>query len=373
MSQRDGASMSSVRRTANGAAVEIGHTNRDLEQDWLTAVFRTMLIDFAVITTCWLLLITLMLVLQELGYDFGFHVWPTGEVRNWLMFLHDGSGAEPAKLFWSIDNRNALAPWWYLAARPFIEYQPSAFLILHLVIALLAGLSTYLLLRELLSIPARLFAVSVGILVSLFIVTVYRDDIIWTRVGALSCTLLTIWTYLRSKAAGRDTASWRGVSLVFWLISISTYTLQCGAVVGIFAISVILNTRNTDRSVKQVIRCVLEVSADLAPYVAILMIYYMIWVTSSAANSPGFTGLNFSIAQLIQSLSLGLFHSDYMIFLKWAFEAGAIIDAIVFATVVLAVYELLIFSWGKSARFALTSHDLFLALLIGLTSSWSPL
>ena len=331
--------MSSESEERERGEVEIGNTNRDLERDWLPAIHRTMLIDFAVITICWLLLITSMLVLQELGYDFGFHVWPIGEVRNWLMFLHDGSGAEPAKLFWSIDNRNALAPWWYLAARPFIEYQPSAFLILHLVIGLLAGLSTYLVLRELLSIPARLFAVSVGTLVSLFIVTVYRDDIVWTQVGALSCTLLTIWTYLRSKVAGRDIASWRGVSLVFWLISISTYTLQCGAVIGIFAISVILNTRNTDRSVRRVIRCVLEGSADLAPYVAILIIYYMIWVTSSAANSPGFTGLSFSSAQLIQSLSLGLWHSDYTIFLKWAFEAGAIIDVIVFATVALAVYE----------------------------------
>ena len=217
---------------------------------------------------------------------------------------------------------------------PFIEYQPSAFLILHLVIGLFAGLSTYLLLRELLSNPARLFAVSAGTLVSLFIVTIYRDDIVWTQVGALSCTLLTIWTYLRSKAAGRDTASWRGISLVFWLISISTYTLQCGAVIGIFAISVILNVKNTDRGMGQAIRGALEVSADVGPYVAMLIIYYMIWVTSSAANSPGFAELNFSIAQMVQSISFGLWHSDYMIFLKWALEAGMAIDVILFAIVV---------------------------------------
>jgi hypothetical protein len=346
----------------------MAHPNRDLERDWHTAIFLyPTLIDFALITSCWLLLITLMLVLQQLGYDFGFHVWPIGEVRNWLMFLHDGPGAEAAKLFWAIDNRNALAPWWYLAARPFIAYQPAAFLILHLATGLVAGLSTYLLFRELLSIQARLFAASVGTLVSLFIVTVYRDDIVWTQVGALSCTLLTVWSFLRSKASGGSTASWRGASLVFWLISISTYTLECGAVIGIFAISVILNVRNTGRNVKSVARCALEVSADVGPYVAVLIIYYMIWTTASAANYPGFTELNFSVAQLIKSLSFGLWHSDYLLFVKWAFEAGAIIDVIVFGIVALAGYALLKFVWGKSAQFALTWYDLFLVLVIGLS------
>ena len=45
----------------------------------------------------------------------------------------------------------------------------------------------------------RLFSVSLGVLVSVFVVTVYRDDIVWTQIGALSFTLLTIWTFLRSK------------------------------------------------------------------------------------------------------------------------------------------------------------------------------
>src|SRR6476620_4289035 len=202
---------------------------------------RTIFIDFAVIATCWLLLIATLLSLQELGYDFGFHVWPIGEVRNWLVFLHEKPGTGAAKLFWAVDNRNALAPWWYLAARPIIQSQPSAFLILHLVVGLVAGLSGYALLREVLSGHARLFAVSLGALVSLFIVSIYCDDIIWTQIGALSCTLLSMWTFLRSKATETNATFWRSLSLVIWLIALSTYTLQCGAMLGIFALSFFRN------------------------------------------------------------------------------------------------------------------------------------
>ena len=120
---------------SDGAGLEMDKPRPTQHAAVISILSATTLLDFEIIVAGWLLLIVTMLTLQQLGYDYGFHVWPIGEVRNWLLFLQEGSGADAAKLFWSVDNRNALAPWWYLAARRFIEQQPSAFLILHLVMA----------------------------------------------------------------------------------------------------------------------------------------------------------------------------------------------------------------------------------------------
>ena len=119
--------------------------------------------DLLVILLCWAALIATMLVLQALGLDFGFNLWPIGEFRNWLEFLQDGPGYNAAKLFWALDHRNALSPWWYLAARPLIEAVPAAPLVLHLLIGLFVGIAAYLMMAELTS--SRPFALSVGIFI----------------------------------------------------------------------------------------------------------------------------------------------------------------------------------------------------------------
>ena len=153
--------------------------------DYGTGGARLVRADLLVILSCWAALIATMLVLQALGLDFGFDLWPIGEFRNWLEFLQDGPGYNAAKLFWALDHRNALSPWWYLAARPLIEAVPAAPLVLHLLIGLFVGIAAYLLMAELTS--SRSFALSVGILSSLFIPNVYRDEVIWNFVGALGC------------------------------------------------------------------------------------------------------------------------------------------------------------------------------------------
>ena len=324
------------------------------------------LIDFSIITSCWLLLIAILLVLQKLGYDFGFHVWPIGEVRNWLMFLHDQAGVGAAKLFWSVDNRNALAPWWYLAARPLIAHQHAAFLILHLAMGLIAGLSSYLLVQEALSARGRLFAVSLGILVSLFIVNVYRDDIVWTQVGALSCTLLSVWTFLRSQTVERNATTWRGLSLVLWLVALSTYTIQCGAVVAIFVLSLRRNIDTGELRPQKCFRAASMAIVDVMPYVAILLIYYMIWITSSAPQFSSVMTLQFSFSQMISSLISGIWHSDYLAFWVWARDSGPAINAGVFMLTVLAVAWILQFV-REPRQLMLQWRDFFLLTAIGLS------
>ena len=108
-------------------------------------------------------LVATMLVLQQLGLDFGFDIWPMGEFRNWIEFLQDRNGFNAAKLFWTLDNRNALSPWWFIAARPLIDATSAAPLILHLLSGLFVGIAAYLLMAEL--TQSRCLALSVGSLI----------------------------------------------------------------------------------------------------------------------------------------------------------------------------------------------------------------
>jgi len=107
---------------------------------------RTLWIDLLLIFATWSTLIATMLVLQLLGLEFGFSIWPFGEFRNWIGFLQDGPNFDAAKRFWAADYRNALSPWWYIAARPLIDATPAAPLILHLLAGLFVGATAYLLL-----------------------------------------------------------------------------------------------------------------------------------------------------------------------------------------------------------------------------------
>jgi hypothetical protein len=50
---------------------------------------RSACIDLFLIFAVWLILIGTMLVLQAMSLDFGFHIWPFGEFRNWIEFLPD--------------------------------------------------------------------------------------------------------------------------------------------------------------------------------------------------------------------------------------------------------------------------------------------
>ena len=148
-------------------------------------------------------------------------------------FLQEGPGYNAAKLFWAVDHRNALSPWWYLAARPLIEAVPAAPLILHLLIGLFVGIAAYLLMAELLK--SRSFAVSVGILSSLFIPSVYRDEVIWNFVGALGCTLVCIWLFAVFCRDRRQTG-YLAASYLAWFVAIATYTIQTGAMGGVFSL-----------------------------------------------------------------------------------------------------------------------------------------
>jgi hypothetical protein len=316
---------------------------------------RSICIDLFVILSAWFILVGTMLVLQALGLDFGFNIWPIGEFRNWLEFLQNGPGYGAAKLFWAVDHRNALSPWWYLAARPLIDAIPAAPLILHLLVGLFVGIAAYLMLAEL--TRSRAFALSVGISSALFIPNVYRDEVIWNFVGALGFTLLSIWLFAVF-CKDRRKYGFLAASYLAWLVAITTYTIQTGAMAAIFFVS--LRER---LFLVPWPKAVVGAVADALPYVAFLVVYIMLWITTSPIGIPNAFHLQFSFEALAKSIAFGIWNEHYQFFWIWLMAAGPIRMGVVFALVVLVVSVLLY--WLPPPNYAKpTMQALGFALLI---------
>jgi hypothetical protein len=314
-------------------------------------------IDLAAIVTLWLSLVATMLVLQQLGLDFGFDIWPMGEFRNWIEFLQDRNGFNAAKLFWAQDNRNALSPWWFIAARPLIDATPAAPLILHLLIGLFVGIAAYLLLAEL--TQSRCFALSVGSLSALFISNAYQSSVIWNLVGALGCSLISIWLFAVF-CKDRSQRGYLAASYVAWFVAIGTYTIQIGAIGAIFFVS--LRKRLTTRSW---IGAILGAGADILPYTALLILYLMIWITVSAAVIPHGLHFQFSFAALARSIASGTWNDYYHVFWIWLVMADPRLMVVVFAfftTASLLLLRVTVTAGTKHAR--PTIQSLGFALLI---------
>jgi len=316
---------------------------------------RLVRADLFLIFWLWLGLIATMVVLQAAGLDFGFDLWPIGEFRNWLQFLQEGPGYNAAKLFWAVDHRNALSPWWYLAARPLIEAVPAAPLILHLLVGLFVGIAAYLLMAELTS--SHSFALSVGILSSLFIPNVYRDEVIWNFVGALGCTLVCIWLFAIF-CRDRRQSGYLAASYLAWFVAIATYTIQIGAMGGVFFVS--LRQRLSTASWT---KAVFGAALDTLPYAGLLALYVMIWLTTSPPGVPSAFRLQFSLVALAQSIGFGIWNVHYHFFWTWLTAADNRLMFVIFA--LLATSMLAMLRWvrpGQSDKPTLTS--LGFALLV---------
>ena len=337
---------------------------------------RSAGIDLFLICAVWSILVGTLLVLQALGLDFGFNIWPIGEFRNWLKFLHDGDGFSALKLFWAVDNRNALSPWWYLAARPLIFALPAAPLILHLLVGLFVGIAAYLLLLEV--THARSFALSVGILSTLFLPNLYLDEVIWNFVGALGCTLISIWLFALF-CNDRHKSGYLAASYLAWFVAISTYTIQIGAMGAIFLVS--LRER---LSVVPWYRAIVGAVADALPYAALLMLYMSLWITTSApAVLPSAYHLQFSFEALAKSVAFGVWNEHYQVFWTWLLRAGPQLMAVVFGLLVAAILLLLYRQrprdYPKPARTSLGFAFLIGACIVGPTIAletmsdiWTP-
>jgi hypothetical protein len=318
---------------------------------------RSVCIDLLLIFAAWSSLIGTMLALQMLGLEFGFNIWPIGEFRNWLQFLQDGPNFAAAKLFWAVDHRNALSPWWYIAARPLIDAYAAAPLMLHLLAGLFVGMAAYLLFAEL--TRSRPFGLSVGMLSALFLPNVYRDEVIWNFVGALGCTLLSIWLFALFCNDRRKTG-YLAASYLVWFVAISTYTIQIGGMGAIFFVA--MRKRLLAASWPKALAGAL---GDTAPYAALLVLYLFLWITTSPLGVPTAFQLEFSYDALAKSIVFGIWNQHYHYFWIWLLTAGPQLLVIVFGILVVTML-LLLYPLRPRDYARPTPQLLGLSLLIGV-------
>lgn len=283
------------------------------------------------IFSLWVIYLLVLGLLQLFGLQLGFAVWPLGEDRNWLGFMQDAPGIQMAHLFWKADDRNPLAPWWWLAAYPFIfKTDWGLYLVRKCVDPFLASV-VFLLLDRLGRQQYRTFAFSVALIVLMWNFSAYFEQITWSILVALGFNLLSIFFYCRfldnQRATGHDLA----LALLCYLIAIATYTLQSGAIIAVGLLALFRGN-----SFKQNIKTRFwEATRDTSFFLIIFLIYCSIWYTVSEHIAHISNWADF-FKQSSASLRQFIFHPSYVLLMKltrtdWSAEIISLIFVIAFS------------------------------------------
>lgn len=236
----------------------------------------------------WLLQVAVLALLQMLGLNFGFKVWHIGEDLNWIAFMLDGSGASVAQQLWKVDGRNPLSPWWYVAAEPLIRASPYGLHVVSQLIYPCLAACVYLLVDRLAMQQAKLFAFCVSAVVLLWTFTGRFDHVQWNMFGAVGCTLLSIYFYCGFVDGGRTESHRIVLSLLFYLVALSTYTLQSGAIVAVAFLALL-------RSDEPPKRRLVAAAFDISAFLAIFLWFNLIWITTTPMPANSFHSFEWSL------------------------------------------------------------------------------
>jgi hypothetical protein len=272
---------------------------------------------FAIIAV-WVGCLVLLGALQVAGTGLGYDVWPLGEDLNWIALLQQSRGSRLTKLFWQIDNRNPLSPWWYLAAAPLIMGVNWGLYVVRKLMDPLLAMAAFLLLDRLTCGRNRFYALSTALVILVWNFSRYFEQITWNFLGALALSLFCIWAYLVYADSSRKRVGYYALSLLLWFGAFATYTLQSGA---IFAIALIAFVRasvpQTSSRWERLWMRIRVGACETWPYAALFILFLMVWTTGSAeGRSPLQTlQLQRAGAQLVVSIRNFLWHDDFSTFL----------------------------------------------------------
>ncbi len=262
----------------------------------------------AIIVAVWAGWLGVLAGLGWLGQGVGLAVWPMGEDRNWTALLQLPTIGATVRGFWAIDHRNPLSPWWYVAFKPLILGWPYGLFMLRNCVGLALAVATYALVASWLGAKARSLAVTIGSLIGICTFNAFFDQIYWNFQAALVCSILCVVCYLnhlRRPGAGQ----WLAASLVLWFLAIATYTIQTGAIVAIGLAALLAGWRGAAGGpASRLARSVWAAGAATWPFGLLLVVFVMIWQTTSVPSST-FVGAP-GIGRLFESLRMGLWHED---------------------------------------------------------------
>jgi hypothetical protein len=291
--------------------------NRSVQSRVIQLMRSPMAVDSAIILASVAGFLSLIAGLGALGLGVGFDIPPLGEDYNWIDILQRGHGTDAARLFWSIDYRNPLSPWWYIAARQLIVNIDAGLLALRYGVTVLLAFSSYLLVITVAARGARAFALALALLVSVWMANRFPDQIIWNFQGALAASMLSVATYARFVTDPRRPYYLYALSLVLWFVAFATYTIQCGAVL---AVGYLALRRGSPSPRKNRIGSVVDrlgsTLFDTAPYLALFGLFVLIWQTTMGPLADSMP-LTFRVAAFMRSVREGIWNGDLEIFYDW--------------------------------------------------------
>ena len=273
-----------------------------------------LLVDIFYILASLALAIVLLAILGAVGLQFGLDVSPLGEDYVWVDLLQRGNGSGAADLWWALNQRNPLSPWWYIAARNIILHFDAGLLALRYAMAALLALSAYSVVVTVAGCRSRSFALALGILIVFWMANRYTEQIIWNFHVALCASLLSVATYAYFIKAGRRSYLLCGTSIVLYFVAIATYTIQCGAVlaIGYLALRRTWATEADHRS--GIFKGVILAICDTAPYVALFGLFLLIWRTTINPGAVAMFSLQFNFGRLLASVREGIWSVDLATF-----------------------------------------------------------
>jgi hypothetical protein len=229
-----------------------------------------------IIVGCWLINLAVLLVLQLCHQNFGFKVWPMGEDRVWISLLQNNHGADVARAFWHLNDRNPLSPWWYMAVSPIIMSSEFGIYLVRKMVDPILAMVTFVLLDKIGGAKHRAFCLATAVLILFWNFSYfYIEQIMWNFLLALTCTLLTVMCYQKFLEQGRRQSVFQALSLVLYFVSFTSYTLQSGAVGANFILAL---TQQTGEPLSQKFK---NACVDAFPFFALLGIYLLTWTTAS--------------------------------------------------------------------------------------------
>lgn len=266
------------------------------------------------ISILWLITLATIGILQKVGAHFGFKVWALGEDRVWLSLIQGMPEKSLAHGWWATNDRNPLSAWWWLAISPFVRYSNWALYFIRKCFDPILAVCIFLLLDQLGRKKYQTFAFSVSVIVLLWNFSQYHESVLWDMLGALALTLLTLLFYCRYVDSNRSNGSDLALAMLCYLIAISTYTIQSGAVIGIAVLAFYRKPSQVPFLISDRIKKTIN---DTAYFLTIFIVYNCIWYTVNR-NSGVYYKFNLSLflTQISDSLRQFLFHPSYSIFIN---------------------------------------------------------
>ncbi|WP_130904128.1 hypothetical protein [Pseudomonas sp. Sample_22] len=249
----------------------------------------------ALILAAWLIYLGMFGLLQVFNTGVGFEIWPIGEDRNWIYLLKSGNPVQTFQEFWALDHRNPMAAFWWLLASPIIKLSDWGLHAVAQIVSPLVACVTFLTVDRLGHKKHRLFSLMTGLIVLLWNFPARHDHVDRVMVIALTFTLLSIFFYIKFIDNQRTEKLTLVIALACYLIALSTYTIQSGAIIAVLFIA-FFRTSGTlkDKLKYATLDCVIFFSA--------FALYTAIWIHFAGSNS----GFNIGLTELMSNAIISI-------------------------------------------------------------------